>query len=99
MDKSTYEIAIEEILNRVKSNLDFRSAEVEMPTTDRRNWIRMRFDPSHFSTSMFLGVWSVPNKFPKAGSLRILRAMELPDGTLRLIARQGSFLYVRIYQL
>ena len=99
MARDTYEAVLEEILDRAKSGLDFRSAEVSISSLERKNWIRMRVDPSHFSTAMFLGVWSVPGKFPKAGELRILRAMELPDRTLRLIARQGNFLYVKIYEL
>lgn len=99
MVSNPYEAVLDEILRRAKSGLDFRSAEVSVPANDRKSWIRMRIDPPRFSASMFLGVWSIPNKHPTVGELRILHAIELPDHTVRLIARQGKFLYVKIYSV
>jgi hypothetical protein len=99
MVSNPYEAVLDEILRRAKSGLDFRSSEVAVPASDKKSWIRMRIDPPRFSESMFLGVWSVPNKHPEAGELRILNAMQLPDRTMRLIARQGKFLYVKIFSL
>jgi hypothetical protein len=99
MVSNPYEAVLDEILRRAKSGLDFRSAEVAVPANDRKSWIRMRIDPPRFSASMFLGVWSIPNKHPTVGELRILHAIELPDHTVRLIARQGKFLYVKIYSV
>ena len=98
MNFDQYDEAVDSILERFRDGLDFRSMEVDVPKQSLNQWICMRRNPSHFSESMFLGVWSVSNKHPKPGSLRIVRLMEMPDDTVRLIARQGENLFVNIFE-
>lgn len=91
-----YEKTISQIVSRHKKTADFWSTEVVLPTSVLEKWICMRFNPNHFSLRMFIGSWSIPNKHPKPESIRLVRLMEMPDNTLRIIGRQGDDLFVLI---
>jgi hypothetical protein len=99
LDTVEYFEKLNEILDRYLNSGDFWSCEIEIPETEIENWICMRSNPKHFSTSMFLGKWSVDGKFPSTSSIRLVRAMELPDDSLRIVGRQGDNLFVLILAL
>jgi len=94
--QKNYKKVVLEIIKRHRKTADFWSTEVILPKSELDNWICMRNNPSHFSMRMFIGSWSIPNRHPIPDSIRIVRLMEMPDNTLRLIGRQGSDLYVLI---
>ena len=97
MTKSTnddYKKVIDETVNRHLQTDDFWSTEIEIPIEERKNWICMRMNPKHFSTAMFLNDWSDDSKFPHDGPIRLLRIMEMPDDSLRIIGRQNQDLFV-----
>ena len=93
MNKS-YEDVIAEIVDRYLQTDDFWSTEIEIPVEERMNWICMRKNPKHFTSAMFLGDWSDPSKTPEDGVIRLLRVMEMPDDSLRIIGRQSQDLFV-----
>jgi hypothetical protein len=91
---SAYESIIAEIVDRFLKTEDFWSTEVEIPAEERANWICMRNNPKHFTSAMFLGDWSDTSKSPGDEKIRLLRVMEMPDESLRIIGRQDQDLFV-----
>ena len=89
-----YENTINEIVNRYLQTDDFWSTEIVIPVEERSKWICMRKNPKHFTTAMFIGDWSDASKLPGDGVVRLLRIMEMPDDSLRIIGRQDKDLYV-----
>ena len=80
----------------IKDHLEKKSFSVttlELSEATRSLWVRIRVDPNEFRKKMFDGNWSVPEKHPDLGSIRILRILTGNDGITRAIGRQGDFLY------
>ena len=97
-EKENYQTAISEVINRFIQTDDFWSTEIEIPKEERKNWIRMRRNPKHFTTAMFLEGWSDNTKTPGDGTIRLLRVMEMPDDSLRIIGRQNEDLFVLMFK-
>lgn len=91
-----YRHAIAGVVERYVSQNDFWSIEISIPKSECENWICMRHNPKHFSSSMFLGAWSKDGRHPDSTPIRLLRVMEMPDDSLRIIGRQGLDLFVLI---
>ena len=89
-----YRDAIAEAVDRHLSSGDFWSTEICIPSGELAKWKCVRINPKHFTPAMFLGVWSVDDKYPTTEPIRLLRLMEMPDDSLRLIGRQGPDLFV-----
>jgi len=94
----SYSASIAEIVNRHNDLHDFWSTEVVIPTSEREKWVRMIRNPKHFTTAMFLGTWSDSRSHPSGEAIRLLRAMGMPDKSLRIVGRQGEHLYVLILE-
>jgi len=94
----SYKASIAEIVKRHNDLNDFWSTEVAIPTGERDKWVRMIRNPKHFTAAMFLGTWSDPRLHPSSDPIRLVRAMGMPDNSLRIVGRQGEHLYVLILE-
>ena len=94
----SYKASIAEIVNRHNDLDDFWSTEVVIPNGERAKWVRMIRNPKHFTTAMFLGTWSDSRLHPSGDPIRLVRAMGMPDNSLRIVGRQGEHLYVLILE-
>ena len=52
-ENENYQTAISEVINRFIQTDDFWSTEIEIPKEERKNWIRMRRNPTHFTTAIY----------------------------------------------
>jgi hypothetical protein len=93
-----YESAIDEVVERFVTSGDFWSREIVVPKEHRNMWLRMRKNPKHFTSAMFIGTWSDNSKVLSESPLRLVRAMDMPDDSIRIIGRQGDDLFVLILE-
>jgi len=89
-----YDKFIKDLIRRFRTSGEFWSSEIRIPSERRSAWVCMRNNPSHFTQSMFIGRWSVPDKYPGEELIRLVRLMETADGSMRVIGRQGKDLFV-----
>lgn len=89
-----YDKFIKDLIRRFRTSGEFWSSEIRIPSERRSAWACMRNNPSHFTQSMFIGRWSVPDKYPGEEMIRLVRLMETADGSIRIIGRQGKDLFV-----
>jgi len=65
----------------------------EIRDIDSQMWVRLKIDPQRFLPSIFEGDWTMLNKHPSPGSIRIIKSLTGTDGISRLLARQGNHIY------
>jgi hypothetical protein len=82
-----------ELFAREERGEGFRSTTVDLDETAALMFVRMRTDPDHFHRRIFDGDWARPNEHPEIGPIRLVRSLVGNDGVIRLVGRQGKYLY------
>ena len=88
---------IAELITRHEMEEPFVVEWLELTDAETDMFVRLRWDPPHFSPDLFFGKWAHVDKHPDAGELRIVRVLTGYDGVTRAIGRQGKFLYAYPY--
>ena len=74
---------VSEVLKRHKDGAPFAVVTINIESPDVTQWVRLRSDPTQFTTSVFLGDWAFADRHPEPGDVRVLRVVDGPDGVSR----------------
>jgi len=85
--------SIVEIVKQHNDLNDFWSTEAVIATGDRDKWVRVIRNPTSVRAAMLLGTWSDSKLHPSGDPIRRVRAMGMPDSSIRVVGRQRSHLY------
>jgi hypothetical protein len=85
--------SLQDLINEYAESGRFGAAELVLDKDAAGLFVRMRRDPRRFLPDIFQGDWADPETHPRPGKVRVLRVMQGADSVIRVIARQGKFLY------
>ena len=83
---------LETILAEYRQSGRFVPRVVELDDSARMAFVAFRCNPRRFAESMFEGEWSIPDRNPEIGELRIVAVIEARDG-IWLVGRQGNGIF------
>jgi hypothetical protein len=80
------------ILASYRQSGSFVPCVVEIDDAVRGAFVAFRRNPGSFSESIFDGEWSIPDRNPERGEIRLVAVVEGRDG-LWVVGRQGNGIF------
>ncbi len=83
---------LEPIVSLYRKSSSFVPRVVELDDAARKAFIAFRRNPGRFADSIFEGDWSIPDRNPERGEIRLVAIVECRDG-LWIVGRQGNGIF------
>lgn len=83
---------LEPILAGYRQSGSFVPRVVELDEATRKAFVAFRRNPGRFAETIFEGEWSIPDRNPEVGEIRLVAVVEAREG-IWVVGRQGNGIY------